>query len=552
MGAKPRRRAVGWRLPATTFVAWAAMFGVAVPYAVPAFAVLALAVPAYADTALANPALTPAAAELIETANASLAAGDLDAAAAALRRVRLHYPDAPLAAEALLLSATVAEARNNAYQERFFLTETRRAVRRLVDDGLLSGTLANDYHLQTTSRLAELLEAERDYAGALRNYEEAIALLAARLDSRADSAAAPSPAQRLARLRLAAAHLAYRHGVGVGGDAERHFDQVDLAELDAGAVPRYRELARGLMWEHLTPRQLGMGDGNISAIATDGDDVWVGTWTGGLVRHTRSTGRRQVFREGPESLLSRRVRDIHPAGGYVWVGTDEGLSVYARSSGRWRQEPVLGGEEPSPVVAIVDAGGVEYAGTLGQGLWRHDASGWSRVGHESLPGLFINALQVVDQTLWIGTIDLGLVSLDLRSGTLRSFDEVNPALGPQNVTAIVAEDDATLWIGTFGDGLYRWEADRNRITHFSAGTGQIPDDWILAAAVGDAGLYFGTFGGGAVRHDPQRETWTAISLEQGLTSLNVAVVAAARGRIYFGTLGAGVAILSEARSLHGL
>ena len=70
--------------------------------------------------------------------------------------------------------------------------------------------------------------------------------------------------------------------------------------------------------------------------------------------------------------------------------------------------------------------------------------------------------------------------------------------------------------------------------------------------MGAAGLYFGTFGGGAVRYDPQRETWTAISLEQGLTSLNVAVVAAARGRIYFGTLGAGVAILSEARSVPGL
>ena len=541
MGGKPRRRAAGWRLPATMVVAWAAAFGVAVTDA---------------DLAFANPALTPAASELIETARVSLAAGDSDAAAAALRRLRLHYPDSPLAAEALLLSATVAEARNDAYQERFFLTETRRAVRRLVDKGMLSGTVANDYHLQTTSRLAQLLEAERDYAGALRNYEEAIALLAARPDSRADSVAdstaAPSRAQRLARLRLAAAHLAYRHGVGVGGDAERHFDQLAPADLDAEAVPRYRELARGLMWEHLTPRQLGMGDGNISAIDTDGDDVWVGSWTGGLVRHTRSTGRRQVFREGPESLLSRRVRDIHPTGGYVWVGTDEGLSVYARSSGRWRREPVLGGEEPSPVVAIVDAGGVVYAGTLGQGLWRHDASGWSRVGHDSLPGLFINALLVVDRTLWIGTIDLGLVSLDLRSGALRSFDEVNAALGPQNVTAIVAEADATLWIGTFGAGLYRWKADTNRITHFSAATGQIPDDWILAATAGDAGLYFGTFGGGAVRHDPHRETWTVISLEQGLTSLNVAVLAAARGRIYFGTLGAGVAILSEARSVHGL
>ena len=538
MGGKPRRRAAARRLPATMVVAWAATFGVAVP--------------ALAGPALTNPALPPAASELIETADASLAAGDLDAAAAALRRLRLHYPDSPLAAEALLLSATVAEARNNAYQERFFLAETRTAVRRLVEKGLLSASAANDYHLQTTSRLAQLLETERDYAGALRNYEEAIALLAARLDSLSDSAAAPRQARRLARLRLAAAHLAYRHGVGVGGDAERHFDQVDLADLDADAVPKYRELARGLMWEYLTPRQLGMGDGNISAIATDGDDVWVGTWTGGLVRHTRSTGRRQVFREGPESLLSRRVRVIHPVGGYVWVGTDQGLSVYALSSSRWRQEPVLGGGEPSPVVAIVDADGAVYAGTLGQGLWRHDGSGWSRVGNESLPGLFINTLLVVGHTLWIGTIDLGLVSLDLRSGTLRSFDEVNAALGPQNVTAIVAEDDATLWIGTFGAGLYRWEAETNRITHFSAATGQIPDDWILAATVGDAGLYFGTFGGGAVRHDPQRETWTAISLEQGLTSLNVAVVAAARGRIHFGTLGAGVAILSEARSVHGL
>ena len=227
------------------------------------------------------------ASELIETARASLAAGDRDGAAATLRRLRLHYPESPLVAEALLLSATVAAARNDAYQERFFLAETRRAVRRLADRGLLSATAAIDYHLQTTSRLAQLLETERDYAGALRNYEEAIALLAARLSSRHDSLidprAAPGQAQRLAQLRLAAAHLAYRHGVGIGGDAERHFDQVDVAELGTEAVPRYRELARGLMWGHLTPRQLGMGDGNMSAIATDGDDVWVGSWTGGLV-----------------------------------------------------------------------------------------------------------------------------------------------------------------------------------------------------------------------------------------------------------------------------
>lgn len=505
--------------------AWAAGFGVAAAGAEPA---------------------APGAAELLAAARASLAAGAGESAAAALRRLRVRYPESPLVADALLLSAAAAAARDDPYQERFFLREARRAVRGLAAGGVLSAAAANDYHLQAASRLAQLLAADRDYAGALRHYEEAIGLLAARLP-----AGARSQAQRLAALRLAAAELAYHHGAGIAGDAERHFEQIAVGELTAAALPAYRELARGLMWRHLTPGQLGMGDANVSAIATDGDDVWVGSWTGGLTRHTRSTGRRQVFREQPDALLSRRVRAIRPVEGYVWVGTDRGLSVYARSSSRWRHE-VLDGGAPSPVAALAEVGGVVYAGTLGQGLWRRDASGWRAVGHGSLPGQFINALLVVGDTLWIGTIDLGLVSLDLQSGALRGFDEINEALGPQNVTALAAQNDATLWIGTFGAGLYRWEAGPNRVTHFSAATGQLPDDWILAAAVGDTGIYFGTFGGGGARYDPRRGAWTTISLAQGLPSLNVAVVAAARGHVYFGTLGAGVAILSEARSVHGL
>lgn len=505
--------------------AWAAGFGVAAAGAEPA---------------------APGAAELLAAARASLAAGAGESAAAALRRLRVRYPESPLVADALLLSAAAAAARDDPYQERFFLREARRAVRGLAAGGVLSAAAANDYHLQAASRLAQLLAADRDYAGALRHYEEAIGLLAARLP-----AGARSQAQRLAALRLAAAELAYHHGAGIAGDAERHFEQIAVGELTAAALPAYRELARGLMWRHLTPGQLGMGDANVSAIATDGDDVWVGSWTGGLTRHTRSTGRRQVFREQPDALLSRRVRAIRPVEGYVWVGTDRGLSVYARSSSRWRHE-VLDGGAPSPVAALAEVGGVVYAGTLGQGLWRRDASGWRAVGHGSLPGQFINALLVVGDTLWIGTIDLGLVSLDLQSGALRGFDEINEALGPQNVTALAAQNEATLWIGTFGAGLYRWEAGPNRVTHFSAATGQLPDDWILAAAVGDTGIYFGTFGGGGARYDPRRGAWTTISLAQGLPSLNVAVVAAARGHVYFGTLGAGVAILSEARSVHGL
>ena len=485
---------------------------------------------------------------LLEEARAALASGAYDAATANLRHLRLLHAESPLVADALMLAAEVAAARDNPVQERYLLGEARYAVQRLTASGALTSAAANDFHLRITSRLAVLLEEERDYESALRSYTEAIALLAAR----SGAASSTAESRPLARLRLAAARLAYRYGVGEPGDAERFFDQVDAAHLTGTDAMIHRELARGLMWNYLTPRQLGMNDSNISAIATDGDDIWVGGWTGGLVRYARSTGRKSVFQEGPRSLVSLRVRDIRTIDGYVWVGTDQGLSTYSLASSRWRHERALGDTaRPSPVAAIARVGDAIFAGTLGHGLWRHDGSGWRAVGG-ALPGPFVNALQVVGDTLWIGTIDLGLVGLDIETGAMRSFDEVNPDIGPQNVTAIVSGASDDLWVTTFGDGVYRWEPAPNRVTHFSVAGGQLPDNWVLAGAAGEQGIYFGTFGGGAVRYSPEHDTWTAISLPHGLPSLNVAVVTAARGHIYFGTLGGGVAVLAERRSLHGL
>ena len=353
-------------------------------------------------------------------------------------------------------------------------------------------------------------------------------------------------------MRLAAARLTHRYGVGGNGDAERFLDQVEAGQLTGAAAETHRELARAMMWSYLTPREIGLNDANISAIATDGDDVWVGSWTGGLARFTHSTGQRTVFREGPRSLLSLRVRDIETVGEYIWVGTDRGLSVYALASSRWRHELTIGNEqEPIPLATIESVGGTVYAGTLGRGLWRDDGSGWQQF-EGALPGMFITALQVVDDTLWIGTIDLGLVALDLATGAIRSFDEINPDLGPQNVTDIVPGAAGSLWITTFGAGVYRWQPADNRVSHFSTGGGELPDDWVLSAAAGDHGIYFGTFGGGVARYSHPGGTWSVISLRHGLPSLNVAVVTAARGSVYFGTLGGGVAVLSERRSLYGL
>ena len=492
--------------------------------------------------------------QLIAKARHELAAGAYGDALTTLRHVREQHADAPLLPEALLLAAAVAAAGDDRYGERSLLEETLVASRRLVTTGVLSAVAASRYQVTAARRLALVLEGARDYAAALAGYQRAIELLVTRLPKppRPGSAAA----RELSGLRLAAARLAHRHGAGFPGDSERYFDRVAAAELGAADLVTYHALARDLMWRYLPPARLGMDDANVSAIAIDGDDLWVGGWFGGLVRYAQSTGELQVFREPPRSLTAHSVRDVVRIGGHVWVATNQGLSVYARASGRWHDEPPFeDGPAANRVAVVAAAGRAVYVGTLGQGLWRRDAGGWNRIGDHGLPGPFISALRVTGKNLWIGTLDLGLIRLDLDTGTLHSFDEINPDLGPRNVTAIVAGADAALWVATFGSGLFRWQPQSNRVTHYSVESGALPDNWVLAGAAGAAGIYFGTFGGGAVRYTSGpdgTEEWVTIGLGQGMPALDVAVVAAARGQVYFGTLGAGVAILSEARSRYGL
>ena len=181
------------------------------------------------------------------------------------------------------------------------------------------------------------------------------------------------------------------------------------------------------MWDHLTPRQLGMGDGNISAIATDGDDVWVGSWTGGLVRYTRSTGRRQVFREGPGlAALAQSAR--HPPGRRLRLGGNRPGAFGVRSF----QQPLAPGAGPRRCGA--QPGGGDRRHRRGS-VCRHPGAGpvaprrlpdGVRVGHDLAAGV-VHQLPCwwSTETMWIGTIDLGLVSLDLRTGTFRSFDEAS-------------------------------------------------------------------------------------------------------------------------------
>lgn len=306
-------------------------------------------------------------------------------------------------------------------------------------------------------------------------------------------------------------------------------------------------LSKRLSWGGLSPEQVGLNDANISALEVDGDDLWIGTWNGGISRYSIGQRSATVFETGSESLIPRTVRSIEVTPTRVWVGTYQGLYQYTKPSSRWQKIGFL----DEKVEALCAAGGTLYVGTLGRGLWRSRGEKWEKIGWGGLPGEFVNCLEVQDDHLLIGTLNLGLVIMSLKTGAIFSFDSVNPNLQARNVIALLAENDDTLWIGTYGEGLYRWERGENRLEHFSRASGEIADDWVLCAVRAESGLYFGTFGGGVSRFLPEKGLWERIGLGQGLSALDISSVTYAAPRLFFGTLGSGVSVLDESLVLDG-
>ena len=440
-----------------------------------------------------------------------------------LSREILRGLEDPFNAEIMLLQARIALAQEDPALASFYLKKLLSGEESSLD----AGQKHEAYGL-----LADLSYDSGDFQAAYRYYLETVNLRA-------------GEANRQTWFRLAEIALLQR------GDAEaaRIFltayrrMRAGGADADRGAERLYKRL----VWSSLSAEELGLSDANISALAVDGDDLWVGTWNGGICRYSIGQGLSTVFQEGRDSLIPRTVRAIEVTPDKVWIGTYQGLYRYSKATSHWQRVEFFD-EKVEALCAVRDT---LYVGTLGKGLWRSDGQAWIRVNHGDLPGKFINCLMLVDPHLLIGTLDLGLVILEPAGGTAFSFDSVNPALAARNIISLLAEDENTLWIGTYGEGLYRWNRDVNRIEHFTKASGLLADDWVLCAVAAESGLYFGTFGGGVSQLSGEQRLWRRIGLRQGLAALDISTAAYFPPRLFFGTLGSGISVLDESLVLSG-
>ena len=157
--------------------------------------------------------------------------------------------------------------------------------------------------------------------------------------------------------------------------------------------------------------------------------LWFGTQGNGVFHQSQGAVIHYAQREGLENGFVRAL--IQTQDGDLWVGTSGGLY---HQHGRERFQRIRGWPESSIRVLLEDHSGMLWAGTE-QGVYA------------------------------------------FRQGVLQD-NPVTQALQHIPVWSMLESSDGTLWLGTAGHGLYRWNANARRMTLLSTANG-LPSDKVF-------------------------------------------------------------------------
>ncbi len=188
----------------------------------------------------------------------------------------------------------------------------------------------------------------------------------------------------------------------------------------------------------------------MSIVQTSDGYIWLGTYEG----LARFDGRRFVVfdKTNVPQMENNTIKALYEdSRGCLWVGTPNGL--LCQENGDFRKYTMADGLTSNFILSITeDLNGKLWVGTT-QGVNRLDEDGFT--GYRPSDGLideYVSTLAPAENGIWIGTS----VGLDLfQDGRFTHYGK-RDGLPGVDIRSLYREADGTLWIGTSGDGLVRF------------------------------------------------------------------------------------------------
>jgi photosystem II stability/assembly factor-like uncharacterized protein len=249
----------------------------------------------------------------------------------------------------------------------------------------------------------------------------------------------------------------------------------------------------------------------------------------------RSDDRGSSWMPVNEGMTDRFVLCLATAeDGTVYAGTFRHGVFETRNGGKTWQK-TNNGLKQLEVKALQIHGEVIYAGT-GDGLYQRALHGdhW-RVVTKGLDETLVHSIAIApDRTMYVGTSGRGIYRYD-QSPHSDGWTRLSHGLMDheglvENFIRVVAIDkDSTLYVGTFDGGVFLSSDGGN---HWRPISRALPNDSIRGIVANDSGLFVAT-GRGVFKSADRGHKWMPIN--NGLTELSVQVLVSGTGSLYAGT-----------------
>jgi signal transduction histidine kinase/CheY-like chemotaxis protein/ligand-binding sensor domain-containing protein len=278
----------------------------------------------------------------------------------------------------------------------------------------------------------------------------------------------------------------------------------------------------------------GLNNGSIYAIYRDRTGtMWIGTYAGGVNKLDASLPKFKLYqrtRTNINKLTNNNILSIHQdQQGDLWVGTDGG-GVNVLKKGKTAFTSFLHSEGlPSSigsnyVLAIhADARQRIWTGNYKGGLTVFDRARETFAQKGNLNPLSISViLEARNGIFWLGTFEEGLIRYDPRTEAVTHY-RANPAqanaLNYSTITTLWEDRTGNIWMGTEGGGINVFHPGQNRFTHYihtDQITKSLSNNLVTVLFESSAGqLWIGT-NSGLNRFDAATQTFMAYREADGL------------------------------------
>ena len=237
---------------------------------------------------------------------------------------------------------------------------------------------------------------------------------------------------------------------------------------------------------HLTAEE-GLSLSQVAQIYQDNFGfMWLGTYSG-LNRYDGYNFK--VFLPEPENKQSISSHDItsifQDSKGILWIGTNSGLNRYDFKTESFKRY-LYDSNDPHSlsynlILSIMeDKSGTLWIGTGGSlNKYNRDKDNFTRlkirIGNKSIPSSTYNNIESIScilqdfkGNLWIGIWD-GMINMDTNGRVLNQYFYENGdthKIGAKSISSIYEDKEKFIWIGTNGNGLYKYNPFTGKFTHY--------------------------------------------------------------------------------------